>query len=462
MLTANPPMRVTSNPLPTPRPAHKHTHGTSSSILVDSYQAGAAGTEGISVQQHFQDRAQREATVRSMFKEGVGKPDAAQGQKLVDELSVIDNDVLSLVGKSGTKLATADAGDNMQELGLIKPITSDDLQQRVPEMKKAGDRLLAEYDNYGKAIDNNQGVKEAGKRYEDALLYGFEKGVTVFQSPSQQLMANVQDLPSEMRGPMEQQLAMFPETVPLEQLAASRGAQTPEEVKEFTDLTRQLNGDRLQEMNLRGRASLQEQAQSDDPMTQMLAKRTLESDSIMVNWDSESVIVPDIYYHRAPSDDPTKRPDPAQPSLRLDYHDNRVVQEWGRGRMETLHFRSQENPNGIDNGGQYLKKTNTMVLQDGVEFAAVHEVGHRVEDIVQQRDPKFYEQWNQQRVEIYERKRESGEGSVTGYALEDRGEYFAEGFAFYYQDPELLKAKDLELYNLTEQMVIRAREMGRE
>ena len=255
---------------------------------------------------------------------------------------------------------------------------------------------------------------------------------------------------------------MFPETVSLEQLAASRGARTPEEVEEFTDLTRQLNGDRLEEMNQRGRASLQEQAQSDHPRTQMLAKRTLESGSIMINWDSETVIVPDLYYHRTPSDDPIGRPDPAQPSLRLDYHDNRVVQEWGRGRMETLPFRSQENPDGIDNGGQYLKKTNTMVLQDGVEFAAVHEVGHRVEDIVQQQDPKFYEQWNQQRVELYERKREGGEGSVTGYALEDRGEYFAEGFAFYYQDPELLKAKDLELYNLTEQMVLRAREMGRE
>lgn len=461
-LTTTSQMRATATALPTQRQAPTLAQGAPLSTITDSYQAGSSGSDVVNVRQHFQDRTQREATVRSMFKEGVGKPDAAQGQKLVGELSQIDNDVLTLVGKSGTKLAIADPGDNMQQLGMITPLTSEGIQQRLPEMKKAADRLYTESQNFGQAIDANKGVNEARGRFLDAGLNGLDKGVSMFDSPAQQIMSTLQNAPPGAGAMLQQQLAMLPETVPIEQLAATRGARTPGEVKEFTDLTKQLNGDRLGAMDQRGRASLLEQAKSADPMVSARAQQALKSGSTMINWDTETVIVPDIHYHRTPSDDFMKLPDPSQPSMRLDSHDNRVVQEWGKGHLETLPFRDENHPDGIDNGGQYLSKTKTMVLQNGAEFAAVHEVGHRVEDIVKEQDPKFYAQWNDQRQATYQRKIDGGQSTITGYALEDRGEYFAEGFSFYYKDPELLKAKDADLYNLTDQMINRARELGRQ
>ena len=74
--------------------------------------------------------------------EGVGAPDAEQRQRLMGELSGVDKDVLKLAADSGLKFAVADPGDNLVELGAVKPLDPEAMKADLPDMKAAGDHYL--------------------------------------------------------------------------------------------------------------------------------------------------------------------------------------------------------------------------------------------------------------------------------------------------------------------------------
>lgn len=388
-----------------------------------------------------------------MFKDGTGKPTDAQGERLVSELSVVDNDVLSLAANNGTRIAVADRGDDMRELGLIVPQTPEEIKARMPGMRAAAGELHGAVDRLETAIENDTGVEQAGAGLKESMFKGLDAGVSLFESPAQKAMSA--EGPNALMA--AQIAAQLPKSVPLEALASSHGARTEAEVKEFTGMVRDLNKDKLAEWDQNARASLAADANGDDPFGKMRAQQTLANSEgkTMVNWNEEAIVVPDLYYHRSPGSDENS------PALRLDRHDNDMTQMWGRGETKTLPFYSRENRDGVDVGGQYQRKTDSMILQNGVEHAGVHELGHRIEDLVEQKDPEFYKDWNQRVNQTYEQKKSDG-GSVTPYSMEDPREYTAEGFSFYHEDPKLLKAKDPELFKLTEELVQRAGLLGRQ
>lgn len=430
----------------------------------ETFESGqASALRAQDIQSSFEDRRQREATVESMFVEGTGSPNAEQRERMMNELGVVDNDVLRLAADSGLQLAVADPGDDLQELGVITPLTAEGLQQKLPAMKEGGQQLVAATDQLGQALsarngyqgddpariaELDAGVQSAIGNSRDVMMaqHENETGATLFSGPVAQ--ASTME-PGPMQNMAMQQAMMAPNTVPLEMLAVTRGAQTPEEIAEFTGLVKEMNGDRLGEMNERGLASLRAQAaDGSDPYKQAQAQQMLEraDGHTMVNWNEEAIAIPDLNYYR---------PEGAETSVRLDDHDLNTAQAWGGTDLKADPFIG-EDPNGTTTGGQHIHKTNRLVLQNGSENAAVHEVGHAVEEVVSERDPDFYQGWSQRVNEAFEQRRADG-NAVTAYSLEDVGEYTAEGFSHYYEDPKLLQARDPALYALTEEMITRAR-----
>lgn len=405
-------------------------------------------------QAFFAERNSKDGVIRSLFSTGAGKPNGYQAGLLLKELSVVDKELLTLVQKSGTKISVVDPGDSLLDLGAVVPITSEELQKKRPGMKASAQRLLKASENFEQAIKDDKQLAKARNTFIEAGLKGLNEGVAIFQSPANRALSLASA--SSPDSHISRSLAVSsPATVPLEQLARSRGAQTPEEIKEFTDLVRDLNGDRLKQMDKTARASLQEQLKSGSFMGQAQARQALAQKSeTYVNWNDETIVVPDLHYHREPGADPKK------PGTRLDSHDLETVNSWGRGEMKTKPFISRTHRDGVTIGGQVIKKTNRILLQQGATDAAVHELGHRFEDILAEKDPEFFAKWTAKRNKMYQQKRASGQ-SITPYSLEDRGEYLAEGFSYYLKDPKLLKAKDPELFDLTREFFDRLKELAR-
>ncbi|MGE0493030.1 MAG: hypothetical protein AB7S38_27710 [Vulcanimicrobiota bacterium] len=396
--------------------------------------------------------------------EGVGAPDAEQRQRLMGELSGVDKDVLQLAADSGLKFAVADPGDNLVELGAVKPLDPEAIKADLPDMKAAGDNYLeasgplaskmADLYNQRNAYIQEKGyTQEQLATVDDPKLRGIE---SQFLETRGQLMGEASKmLESGVRQFIPPQGEGMPRTTALESVAISQGAQTPEEIKEFTDMVKTLNADRLAGMGERGLAALQAQAQSGDAQQAEQAKAYLEAAErkglTMINWQEEPLIIPDMQYHRDP-DAPA-----GSPGLRLDTHDMNVLNEWGGGTTTVTPF-NPDDPNGAT-GGVRLPKSNLVLLRSGVEGEGVHELGHAIEGIVEQKDPQFHQQWSSQVQQAFLNGQASGQG-VTRYSLTNPDEYIAEGFSHFYEDPQLLKAKDPALFGLSEQLVARARELG--
>ena len=90
---------------------------------------------------------------------------------------------------------------------------------------------------------------------------------------------------------------------------------------------------------------------------------------------------------------------------------------------------------------------------------AIHEIGHAVEDSVQRHDPQFYGRWQSKLYNAYQRATQSG--TVSEYAGTNSAEYIAEGVAHYHENPNLLRQKDAQLFQLTQELLHKAAELGK-
>jgi hypothetical protein len=435
------------------------------------------------------------AIIDSMMKKGVGAPTASERKNLQSELSAIDTDVLNLVAQNGTKMGVASPGDDLVKLGAVTPLTTDQVKSNTDDFVTGSQNLHKVNENLEGAINARSAFQEAGgdpnsakgKEVQSAVdgvidtmsdAYASQPedaGVAPFMSPYNRARQSGNHMAMQMA-------SMAPTTVPLESLSASAGAQTPEETKFYTDMVEKMNAPQLPGIGERGRASLTEQVKNADnagsagglgglggfgDMQGQQAKNLLAQSEgkTLVNWDSEMLHVPDIHFHRDldPSSfgkpfDPDAKP---KPSLLVDGHDKRVLDGWGGGTRTMVDVRTEAMAKGgAYTEAQHFRKSNLVLYREGGESAGVHELGHVVEDIIKKKDPEWYQEFNGRVTEAYESGQKTG--SVTRYALADQGEYVAEGFSHYYEDPDKLKQTDPTLYNLSHEMIQKARAMGRQ
>lgn len=76
---------------------------------------------------------------------------------------------------------------------------------------------------------------------------------------------------------------------------------------------------------------------------------------------------------------------------------------------------------------------------DGLaKWYVIHEVGHALWDTLKEEDREFFDQWSSRVSGLYESRMKSGENDqfITTYSKENEREYYAEGFAAYFTDPD--------------------------
>jgi hypothetical protein len=430
---------------------------------------------------------EKTAIIDSMMKDGVGAPTAAERTNLQKELSSIDSDVLRLVSQNGTKMGVASPGDDLLELGAVTPLTTDQVTSQTDEFVTGAQNLHRADDVLRSALEARSAFQESGGDLNSAKGKEVQAGVDQAVGKSGEVYMsqpeNAQVAPfsspyqtarRQGNSQMASQLAtMMPNTVPLESLSATAGAQTPKETEFYTDMVQKMNAPQLPGIAERGRESLTlEAANAPGGPTDFRGQRAKSmlaqsEGKTLVNWNEEMLYVPDIHFHRdrepvdfsKPFDPNAPKPEP-KPSILVDGHDKRVLDRWGGGTRTMVDTMTEARASGGSyTEAQHFRKSNLVLYREGGESAGVHELGHVVEDIIKKKDPEWYQEWNGRVTEAYQSGQDSG--SVTPYALADPGEYVAEGFSHYYEDPDKLKQTDPTLYNLSHEMIQKARAMGR-
>lgn len=168
--------------------------------------------------------------------------------------------------------------------------------------------------------------------------------------------------------------------------------------------------------------------------------------AIPINWKEVPLAVPD--WHKTPLG-PTNR------------HDRETINRWQHTENGLLA------PAGLE--GQYFGDANTILLTPvGVERpkTVLHEVGHAVLRRASERWPvsslKLKERLARARnglvpagigIDVQLDPGHSHRFAISEYSRVNAQEYFAEGFAHYHTEPEILKLQDPLLFELVEEAI---------
>ncbi|MFN8606731.1 MAG: hypothetical protein U0931_04325 [Vulcanimicrobiota bacterium] len=309
------------------------------------------------------------------------------------KIGSVDSGVLSLLSKAGVGFLVLHEGDDLASSRLLRNQSLDRWRSQLVELREAGRQL-------------HQQRQQSG----DFSLQRLDLPVQLFQPR--------RDSP------------LGPGLTTMETMALHHGARSPEEKQIFYQLVEELNGPRLEQARQETQAQLDRHGLVRDPAHQPIdpLKHTL--------------LVPDLYFCG-----------PAR--LLLDEHDQATLQTWQQGG-DKVSFAHHE---GEEWNGQYLylgQEKRILVRSTALESKTpVHELGHALDMHLEKQDPVFYRDLHDGLARAYSRARSSSR-AVSNYALANLREYFAEGFAHYYQDLARLKKTDPDLCALVEAACARA------
>jgi hypothetical protein len=432
------------------------------------------------IEERNADIAQREKIAESMISRdtGVGAPSDKDDQELKATLSKVDTDILQFNKENGTKFIVVKEGQDILDTGVIRKQDPAAINGQADALGKAGrgaiEPLEAEYGPKIKALEDKISTmpatlpagmlfggpvpenqeeamklqKELGelkselaKKAAEGLEKGTDDKVRVF-SP---LSATGGD--AGMGGHMGGMASMMILSQPMSttDMAMSQGAQTPEEIKLFTDTTEKLNGGRLPKLHAEAIKNYEQTiAAIEDPEQRKQSHQIFEDmkknpQNIPVDQANNMILVPNTYYYR-----PVDRPD-AAPAV-VDLHDMQALTGWNdkSGKI-----------NGVGEGavlGQHFYKNglNTIVMRDTAlaDRTPIHELGHATKDLVDKKSPEFGRELDGLSAQAYSQATGPDRNPITPYAGTSASENMTEGFSLFYSDPKLLKMKDPELYDI--------------
>ncbi|MDQ7826843.1 MAG: hypothetical protein RDV48_28855 [Candidatus Eremiobacteraeota bacterium] len=432
------------------------------------------------------ERAEREKIASSMIVRDsrVGAPDEASAQDLTNTLAAVDLDMLKYNQANGTKFIIVKPGQDLMDTGVIRSQDPAAINAGASAMGKDAREALGNVEaEYGPRIKALEG-KLAGLPPAPAMsIFGSASDADAEKIKERSMLEKeLSDLKAQQRkkeaelveketkdkamifsplvgsdagaaGPMGMMIALQVSQQPMStnDMAAAHGAKTPEEIKQFNDSVEKLNGDRLtalRQESLKNMETMTAAVQDPEQKRQFLEsidKFKKDPQSIPLDQANNPVLVPNTFYYR-----PEDKPD-AKPSV-VDAHDYGSLKSWtdGSGKIKGV------DPMGSTTLGQHFYKDgmNTILIRESAlkEQAPIHEMGHATESIIERKSPGFSKELTEGRDKAFSHVG-FGDGrheSVTPYAGTGERENLAEGFALYYSDPKLLKAKDPELYALVE------------
>jgi hypothetical protein len=352
-------------------------------------------------------------------------PDEAQRSLLDARLSRVDRGVLLWAEAQGVRLQVLQSGEELDATDALRDLTGKFEQRLKPDtveklhehLQPLTVRIRAEKDPE-KALS----LRRQKRNQLAELLTLNPCGAAVFTPAFAPILA-----------PGISSLSADPgETPTLKAMAMYHGADSPEEQAQFFSWMERLNGERLAQAR---QATVEEKSRmlaSRPEALQAWVRQAAEHPELVpLDVTAHTLVVPDAHYLGATS---------GQQPMLLDRSDVVSVEGWRNGDFRGQWF--------------FLEgKTNLLIRDSAVELdTPVHELGHVIEMTLEKEAPQFYGSLRPRIEKAHYQARLNGK-AITSYAMANRREYIAEGFAAFYETPAELRKVDPELFGLVEEMV---------
>jgi hypothetical protein len=348
-----------------------------------------------------------------------------QRDLLQANLGRVDRGLLLWAQQQGVKLQVLRSGEELEATGALRDLADRFDERMKPETVQA---VHAHLSDLSDRIRNEKDPKKAPnlrrqKRQEMAeILTNNPCGAAVFTPAFAPLLA-----------PGLSKLAADPtETPTLKGMALHHGADSAEEQEKFYSWMENLNGDRLEtarQQSIEERSRLlQDRPQA---LKRWLKQAAEKPETVPLDATLHTLVVPDAHFLSSGA---------KENPLLLDRSDLRSVEGWRNGDFRGQWF--------------FLEgKTHLLVRDSALELnTPVHELGHVIDMTLEKQAPEFYAPLRPQIEKAHYQARLHGH-AITNYAMANRREYIAEGFAAYYDKPGKLRQVDPELYRLVDKMV---------
>jgi hypothetical protein len=367
--------------------------------------------------------------VQTMLDRGVTPqlqgPTPSQRDVLTERLAKVDRGVLLWAQNQGVRLQVLQSGEELAATDALRDLTGkfaerlkpDTVQQVHEHLHPLTDRIQAETDP-----DKALSLRRQKREELAEILTANPCGAAVFTPAFAPILA-----------PGVSHLAADPgETPTLKAIALYHGADEPEEQAHFFEWMETLNGDRLHQAR---QATIEEKSRllASRPEALKAWLRHVEEHPELVPLDVtlHTLVVPDAHFLGST---------PREQPLLVDRSDVVSVEGWRNGDFRGQWF--------------FLEgKTHLLIRDSAVELdTPVHELGHVMDMTLEKEEPAFYASLRPRIEKAHYEARLHGH-AITSYAMANRREYIAEGFAAFYDKPGELRKTDPRLYELVEEMV---------
>jgi hypothetical protein len=352
-------------------------------------------------------------------------PNLSQRERLEARLSRVDRGVLRWAEARGVRLQVLQSGEELEATQALRDLTGhfekrlkpDIIEQVHQYLQPLSQQIQSERDPQKALSLRNQ------KRNQMAeILNANPAGAAVFTPAFAPLLT-----------PGSSKLSADPvETPTLKAMALYQGADSPEEQQSFYSWMRTLNGPRLEAAR---QASIEERsrllAAQPGALQAWLRQAEQQPELVPLDVTLHTLVVPDAHFLSSAHQE--------QPLL-LDRSDIRSVEGWRSGDFRGQWF--------------FLEgKANLLIRDSAVDLdTPVHELGHVIDMTLEKEEPQFYASLRPRIEKAHYQARLHGK-AISDYAMANRREYIAEGFAAYYDNPGKLRKLDPELHQLVDEMV---------
>lgn len=351
--------------------------------------------------------------------------DQTQRAILKDNLSRVDRGVLLWARRQGVRLQVMQSGEELEALDALRDLKGKFEERMSPEtVSQLHSHLAPLTEKIRTEKDPERALSlRRQKRQELAELLTLNpSGAAVFTPAFAPLLA-----------PGLSRLAADPtETPTLKGMAIHHGANSAEEQSQFYSWMEALNGERLK---LAREESIEERSRLLRERPEALKRWEKQAEehpeTVPLDTTLHTLVVPDAHFFPSKGDE--------EPLL-LDRSDLLSIEGWRNGDFRGQWF--------------FLEgKANLLIRDSAVTLdTPIHELGHVVDMGLEKGAPDFYRSLRPRIERAHYQARLHGQ-AITSYAMANRREYIAEGFAAYYDKPSELRRVDPELHQLIEEMV---------
>ena len=348
-----------------------------------------------------------------------------QTEILQDNLARVDRGVLLWAKEQGVQMQVLQSGEELEAAGVLRDFKGE-FEERIDTQKidaihqhlePLTDKIRSESDP-----DKLLALRRQKRHDLAELLTHNACGAAVFTPAFAPLLA-----PG-----LSKLLADPTETPTLKGMALHHGADSPEEQRTFYKWMEKLNGERLESAH---QASVQERSdllESKPEAQQGWLKQAQEKpETVPLDTTLHTLVVPDAHFFPSQS---------GEEPLLIDRSDLRSIEGWREGNFRGQWF--------------FLEDKKNLLIRDsavGLD-TPIHELGHAIDLTLEKQAPDLYRSLRPRIEKAHYQARLHGH-AITRYAMANRHEYIAEGFAAYYTQAEQLRETDPQLYQLVDEMV---------